>query len=119
AERQAAEQLRRLEVITEAALSHLSLNELLDVLLVRLREMLGAETAEVMLLRGDELHPRAALGGEARPSTKVGEGFAGQIAKSGRPLTRDGENALLGVPLTAAGEVIGVLTVGAAAPREF
>src|SRR5204863_4572062 len=36
-----------------------------------------------------------------------------------RPLTRDGDNALLGVPLTAGGRVIGVLTVGATAPREF
>ena len=118
-ERTAAEQLRRLEDITEAALSHLALNELLDVLLVRLRDMLAAETAQVLLLRGDELHPRAALGGEAQPATKVGEGFAGQIAESGRPLTRNGEDALLGVPLAAGGEVIGVLTVGAAAPREF
>jgi GAF domain-containing protein/anti-sigma regulatory factor (Ser/Thr protein kinase) len=118
-ERQAAEQLRRLERITEAALSHLALDELLDVLLVRLREMLQAESADVLLLRGDELHTRAAQGSEQRTSTKVGEGFAGRVAASAEPLTQNGENALLGVPLTAGGEVIGVLTVGAAAPREF
>jgi GAF domain-containing protein/anti-sigma regulatory factor (Ser/Thr protein kinase) len=118
-ERQAAEQLRRLERVTEAALSHLALDELLDVLLVRLRELLRAETADVLLLRGDELHTRAAQGPEQQGTMKIGEGFAGRVAASGEPLTQDGENALLGVPLVAAGEVIGVLTVGAAAPREF
>jgi GAF domain-containing protein/anti-sigma regulatory factor (Ser/Thr protein kinase) len=118
-ERGAAEQLRRLERITEAALSHLALDELLEVLLVRLREMLTAETADVLLLRGDELHARASLGGEPRADERVGEGFAGRVAAEARPLTRSGENALLGVPLISGGEVIGVLTVGAAAPREF
>jgi GAF domain-containing protein/anti-sigma regulatory factor (Ser/Thr protein kinase) len=118
-ERQAAEQLRRLERITEAALSHLALDELLEVLLVRLREMLLAETADVMLVRAGELHARASLGGEQRSDERVGEGFAGQVAAEARALTRNGENALLGVPLMTAGEVIGVLTVGAAAPREF
>jgi GAF domain-containing protein/anti-sigma regulatory factor (Ser/Thr protein kinase) len=118
-ERLAAEQLRRLESITEAAVSHLALDDLLDVLLVRLRETLSAETAEVLLVRGDELHQRAALGVETRPATMIGEGFAGEVAANARALTRNGENAVLGVPLTAGGEVIGVLTVGAAAPREF
>jgi GAF domain-containing protein/anti-sigma regulatory factor (Ser/Thr protein kinase) len=118
-EREAAEQLRRLESVTEAALSHLALDELLDVLLVRLREMLAADTADVMLVRGDQLHTRAALGGEERPDTKIGEGFAGRVASEGRPLARTGDDALLGVPLTRAGEVIGVLTVGTQAPRQF
>src|SRR3954468_21491865 len=118
-ERQAAEQLRRPESITEAALSHLALDELLEVLLVRLREMLSADTADVMLVRGDELHARASLGGEPRTDEKIGEGFAGRVAAEARPLVRGGEDALLGVPLTTAGEVIGVLAVGAAAPREF
>src|SRR3954468_20904759 len=119
AERQAAEQLRRLEGLTEAALSHLGLEELLDVALVRLREMLSAETADVMLRRGDELHTRAALGGEERADEKIGEGFVGRVAAEGQPLARGGDSPLLGVPLSVAGEVIGVLTVGAPAPREF
>jgi GAF domain-containing protein/anti-sigma regulatory factor (Ser/Thr protein kinase) len=118
-ERQAAEQLRRLEGVTEAALTHLTLDELLEVLLVRLRLMLSAETAVVMLVRGEVLQTRAALGGEERADERIGEGFAGRVAATGEPLTRGGEHALLGVPLTTAGEVIGVLTVGAAAPREF
>jgi GAF domain-containing protein/anti-sigma regulatory factor (Ser/Thr protein kinase) len=118
-ERQAAEQLRRLESVTEAALSHLALDELLDVLLVRLREMLAADTAEVMLMRGDELHTRAALGGEERAAEKLGEGFAGRVAAENRPLARRGDDALLGVPLNTGGQVIGVLIVGALGSREF
>ena len=115
-ERQAAEQLRRLESVTEAALSHLALDQLLDVLLVRLRELLSAQSAAVMLLRGDELHTRAVLGDEEPSGVKLGEGFAGRIAAEGRPLTREG---LLGVPLVAADTVIGVLTVRARESREF
>src|SRR3954451_22324224 len=118
-ERHAAEQLRRLERITEAALSHLALDELLEVLLVRLSEMLAAESVDVMLVRGDELHTRASRGGEQRADVRIGEGVAGRVAAEGKPLALGGEEALLGVPLTSGGEVIGVLTVGAAAPREF
>src|SRR3954447_25904318 len=87
-ERQAAEQLRRLERITEAALSPLALDELLEVLLVRLRETLEADTAVVMLVRGGELHTRATLGAEERTDTKIGEGFAGRVAAEGRPLSQ-------------------------------
>src|SRR4051794_24772093 len=118
-ERAAAEQLRRLEGLTEAALTHLALDELLEVLLVRLRDMLSAATADVMLLRGDQLQTRAALGGAERADEKIGEGFVGQVAAEGRPMARGGEEPLLGVPLSVGGDVIGVLTVGAPAPREF
>src|SRR5439155_11962223 len=99
--------------------SHLTLDELLEVLLVRLREVLSADTADVMLVRGDELHTRAALGGEERPDTKIGEGFAGRIAAEGRPVSQAGDHSLLGVPLTTGGEVMGVLTVGSLRPRTF
>jgi GAF domain-containing protein/anti-sigma regulatory factor (Ser/Thr protein kinase) len=138
AERQAAEQLRRLEGVTEAALSHLALGELLDVLLVRVRDTLCADTVAVMLLRGDELHTRAALGlddwVERGLSVKVGEGFVGQVAADRRPLVLDdvqesgavgapvagsGTGSLVGVPLLAGGEMIGVLSVGTSEPRPF
>jgi GAF domain-containing protein len=137
-ERQAVEHLGRLESVTEAALSHLALEELLDVLLVRLRDLLATDTVAVLLLRGDELHARAALGlddGQAGALTvKVGEGFAGRIASECRPiaiddvqsseastaaLARSGVASLLGVPLVASGEVIGVLSVGTWQRRRF
>ncbi|MEA2413122.1 MAG: phosphoserine phosphatase RsbU/P, partial [Thermoleophilaceae bacterium] len=137
-ERQAVEQLRRLESVTEAALSHLALEELFDVLLARLRDLLATDTVAVLLLRGDELHTRAALGLDdwqgRGVAVKVGEGFVGRVASERRAiavddvrsgevisaaLTDSGIASLLGVPLIAAGEVIGVLSVGTWEPRPF
>jgi GAF domain-containing protein/anti-sigma regulatory factor (Ser/Thr protein kinase) len=130
-ERQAVEQLRKLEAVTEAALSHLTLDELLDVLLARLRDLMGTDIVAVLLVRGDELHTRAALGledWEGRGLTvKMGEGFVGRVAAERRPIALDdvatsdlqsaplaesGVASMLGVPLIAAGQVIGVLAVG-------
>jgi GAF domain-containing protein/anti-sigma regulatory factor (Ser/Thr protein kinase) len=137
-ERQAVEHLRRLESVTEAALSHLTLDELLEVLLVRLRDLLATDTAAVLLVRGDELHTRAALGldewQDRGLTVKVGEGFVGRVAGDRRPiaiedvqgdrvlggaLSDSGMASVLGVPLIAADTVIGVLSVGAWKRRRF
>jgi GAF domain-containing protein/anti-sigma regulatory factor (Ser/Thr protein kinase) len=137
-ERLAVERLRKLASITEAALSHLALDELLDVLLARLRDILGSDVVVVLLTRGDELHPRAAVGLDELQgrglSVKVGEGFVGRVASERRPIALDdvqssevqnaplaksGLASMLGVPLIAAGEVIGVLAVGTWELRRF
>ena len=59
-----AEHLRRLLRVTDVALAHLSPDDLLDELLIRVREVLGADTAAVLLLdeRTDELVATAAKG---------------------------------------------------------
>src|SRR3954468_2203495 len=92
-ERQAVEQLRRLDSVTEAALSHLTLDELLDVLLARLRDLLATDTVAVLLTRGDELHTRAALGLDEWLDrglvVKGGEGFVGKVASERRPIAID------------------------------
>src|SRR3954451_11464973 len=49
-----AERLRRLQTITDAALSHLELGSFLDTLLLRTREALGVDTCAVLDL--DESH---------------------------------------------------------------
>jgi GAF domain-containing protein/anti-sigma regulatory factor (Ser/Thr protein kinase) len=103
AERSSAEQLRRLESITEAALAHLQLDELLDVLLVRLRDMLGCDSVMVMLASDGVLDTRAVLG-----EVKLGEGFAERVLETRRPLAVDD---LLGVPLLVQGKPVGLLTV--------
>jgi GAF domain-containing protein/anti-sigma regulatory factor (Ser/Thr protein kinase) len=137
-ERSAAEQLRRLEAVTEAALSHLTTDELLDVLLARLRVMLSTDTAAVMLVRDGLLETRAALGlgdwVERGMAVKLGEGFVGRVAAERRPLVvvdareeeelggfvmRSGVRSLVGVPLIVAGEVIGALTLGTWELRRF
>jgi GAF domain-containing protein/anti-sigma regulatory factor (Ser/Thr protein kinase) len=104
AERASAEQLRRLESITEAALAHLQLEDLLEVLLVRLRELLGCDAVVVMLSTDGLLETRAALG-----PADVSAEFADRVLSGERPVA---EGELLGVPLIVQGTPIGVLTIG-------
>ncbi|HEX8074830.1 MAG TPA: SpoIIE family protein phosphatase [Thermoleophilaceae bacterium] len=132
--------LRHLESITEAALGHLDLDDLLDELLTRLRVILGVDTAAVLLLdpEAGEVVARAAKGLEEEVEAGVriplGKGFAGRVASERRaihiedvatadilnPLLREkGVASLLGVPLVVAGEVLGTLHVGTLTPRTF
>jgi sigma-B regulation protein RsbU (phosphoserine phosphatase) len=134
------ERLRRLEAVTDAALSRLDVSDLLDELLDRVRDLLDADTAAVLLLdpHARQLVATASKGieDEVRQGIRipVGEGFAGRIAQSRQPvaiatvtpgdvvnplLIERGIRSLLGVPIFAAGEVVGVLHVGSLTPREF
>jgi serine phosphatase RsbU (regulator of sigma subunit)/anti-sigma regulatory factor (Ser/Thr protein kinase) len=136
----ALERLRRLQIVSDAGLSYLSVDELLDHLLVRIREILDTDTAAVLLLDGarNELVARAAKGIEEEVErgvrVPVNKGFAGRIAAERRPVILDrvdhstvlnpilfqkGIRSLLGVPLQAHGEVLGVLHVGTLTPRAF
>jgi len=133
AERRARRHLEYVQAVTDAALTHLELDDLLDELLLRIRSILGANTAAILLLDGktNELVARAARGleeeVEAGVRIPVGGGFAGRVAAERRPvilpdvdhahvlnpiLREKGIKTLLGVPLIARDEVIGVLHVG-------
>jgi signal transduction histidine kinase len=135
-----ADRLQRLQAVTDAALAHLEVEELLRVLLPRIRDILGADTCAVLLLdeETDELVARAAVGieeeVEAGVRIPVGGGFAGRVAAAKRPIVLDdvdeaevlnpilrekGIKSMLGVPLLVAGSVIGVLHVGTLHRREF
>ena len=140
AERSARTKLERVQAVTDLALAHLELDELLSVLLPRICDILGTDTCAVLLLdeeRG-ELVARAALGIEEEVEQGVriplGKGFAGRIAASGRPVILDdlaqadvvnpilrekGIVSMLGVPLLVQGRAIGVLHVGTLALRRF
>ena len=84
-------ELRKLQTVTDAALAHFPLEELLDQLLVRIRDALEADTCAVLLLdeTGSELVARAAKGLEEEVERgvriPVGKGFAGRIAAERRP----------------------------------
>lgn len=139
AERAARERVENVQAVTDAALAHLEVDELLAVLLPRIRDILSADTCAVLLLdeQTDELVARAALGIEEEVEQGVriplGEGFAGRVAAEGRARTIDvdaypvwnpilrqkGIRAMLGVPLIVAGVSLGVLHVGSLTPREF
>jgi signal transduction histidine kinase len=128
AERRARLRLENVQAVTDVALAHLELDDLLAELLVRIRDVLRVDTVAVLLVEpdGSELVARAALGleGEAPQGVRIrfGEGFAGRIAAEGAPLIVtdvEGIASLLGVPLTVRGDVIGVLQVGTLVPRAF
>src|SRR3954453_3864496 len=90
-----ADRLERLQAVTDAALAHLEVEELLRVLLPRIRDILGADTCAVLLLDEDtdELVARAAVGIEeevdAGVRIPVGGGFAGRIAAEKHPVVLD------------------------------
>jgi hypothetical protein len=134
------ELLRNLQSITDSALRRLDLDQLLPELLDRVRTILDADTAAVLLVdnESDELVARAARGleEEVRQGVRVpiGVGFAGTIAKLAEPVSIDrvdettvhnpilwekGIRSMLGVPLFGDDAVVGVLHVGRLAPRPF
>src|SRR3954447_2511928 len=135
-----SEHVRRLQAVTDAALAHLRLDELLEALLERTREILEVDTCAILLLdeETNELVARAALGieGEVEQGVRipVGGGFAGRVAAEKVPVILDdvdhahvlnpilrekGIKSMLGVPLLVAGDVIGVLPVRTLSPRRL
>jgi serine phosphatase RsbU (regulator of sigma subunit) len=134
------ERLRDIQSITDAAMSRLDDHGLLAEVLERTKAVLHADTAAVLLLdfSSGELIATAAAGleEEVRQGVRipVGRGFAGRIAAEHQPVILDhvdhstvrnpillarGIRALMGVPLIASGEVIGVLHVGSLTARQF
>jgi sigma-B regulation protein RsbU (phosphoserine phosphatase) len=128
-----ADKLHNLLAVTDTNLARLDVEDLMVELLERLRVILAADTAAVLLREdGSEvLVARAACGleEEVRQGVRIpfGVGFAGAIAATRRPIVLDrvdattvsnpilwekGIQVMLGVPLWSDGEVIGVLHVG-------
>ena len=135
-----ADQLHDLVRLSDPALSELEFNGLLDELLIRVRDLLGVDTAAILLLdeARQQLVARAAKGIEEEVEQGVripiGGGFAGRIAQERvgifiadvdhadilNPILRQKRiRSLLGVPLIVEGDLIGVLHVGSLTPRVF
>jgi signal transduction histidine kinase len=140
AERRARRKIEHVQAVTDAALTHLGLEELFGVLLPRIRDILGADPCAVLLVdeTANELVARAAVGIEEEVERgiriPVGGGFAGRIAARRQPVILDdvdhadvlnpilrekGIKSMLGVPLLVAGEVLGVIHVGTLVHRRF
>jgi serine phosphatase RsbU (regulator of sigma subunit) len=134
------DKLRDIRSVTDEALLRLGADELLATLLDRVREILDADTAAVLMLdsSGRQLIATAASGLEEEVSQgvriPVGRGFAGRIAAERRPvildrvdhgtvlnplLFRKGIRSLVGVPLIVQGTVLGVLHAGTLRNRVF
>jgi sigma-B regulation protein RsbU (phosphoserine phosphatase) len=135
-----ADKLRDIQSITDAALSALDPQGVLEALVDRVKDILQADTAAVLLLDqpNGQLVATAASGleEEVEQGTRVplGRGFAGRIAQRGQPvvlnhvdhtkvvnpiLLAKGIRSLAGAPLRAEGAVIGVLHVGTLTGRVF
>jgi len=131
--------LRKLQLVTDHALSQLGLRELLVELMRRIREVLACDTATVLLWdegRGG-LRPVESEGLReevfADLCIPVGAGVAGRIAESESglifndlgevdvvsPFLRKRVCSLVGVPLRSGHQLVGVLHVGAGTPRAF
>jgi serine phosphatase RsbU (regulator of sigma subunit) len=134
------ERLRRIEAVTDAALSSLDDVDLFQELLDRVVDLLNADTAAIMLLdaHARQLVATATRGLEEEVAQglriSVGRGFVGRIARERRPvmiadvspaqvvspvLLAKGIRSLLGVPMLAGQDIIGVLHVGTLTPRRF
>jgi GAF domain-containing protein/anti-sigma regulatory factor (Ser/Thr protein kinase) len=132
--------LLAIQRVTDAALTHLTLDELLAELLERIAEILHSDTAAFLLLdeAAGELVARAAKGIEEEVEQGVriplGRGFAGRVAAGRHPviipdvdqadiynpiLREKGIRSLLGVPLIVEGAITGVLHVGTLTLRDF
>jgi anti-sigma regulatory factor (Ser/Thr protein kinase)/putative methionine-R-sulfoxide reductase with GAF domain len=135
-----SEQVRSLYRLSDPALSEMTLDQLLNELLIRVRDAVHVDTVAILLFdeKTNELVARAARGIEEEVERGVripiGTGFAGRIAAERVPifiadvdhadimnpiLREKGIRSLLGVPLIVEGKLLGVLHVGSLVPRQF
>ena len=131
--------LRRLEMVTDTALSGVTLETLLDALTEPLRLALESDTATILLLEDGGQYLVQSVSHGLREQIDdpvripVGAGVAGQIAARDNGLIiddltavdvvnsalRDSVRSLAGVPLNVDGRLIGVIHVGSVRPHYF
>ena len=129
--------LQRLQKVTDVALSHLKLDDLLEELLTRVSEMLEVDFAAIVLAEGDATFRVGATRGLAADLGELrlrpGQGFVGRVAAEQRPIVLEqvhdadvipplrgsGMQSLIGVPLIVEGRVTGVMPLGSYTRRAF
>jgi PAS domain S-box-containing protein len=128
----------KLQQVTEAALAHLELDELLDVLVQRVSEVFGADLVRILLRDREEDH-RFRVGAAAGLDTERGtfvelSGALEEVVERGRPVTFSelplgialdavleaaGARSLMASPLVVKGKLAGVVEVGSTGGRRF
>ena len=129
-----------LEAVTDGSLMEYDLDKLLEVLLVRVHDLFDVDTATVLLVdaSGERLVAKASAGLDEEVfqgvRVPIGSGFAGRVAGLREPvqieqvdsttvvnpiLWERGLRVLLGVPMLAQGELVGVMHIGRVVPRRF
>jgi PAS domain S-box-containing protein len=135
-----AETIQKLQKVTDAALEHLALNDLLAELIAHISEMLDVDTATILLMQPDEaaltVGATTGLGNTAAEDVAIpiADDFTSRIATTGKPqvahdmsaeksldplLEGSGIHSVMGVPLLVEGRVSGVIHVGSLEPRTF
>ncbi len=133
-----ADMVRSLQLVSDTALRHLALDDLLPELLDRVIEVFQADTASILLLDEERssLSLRATRGlSEAGLQQPVQPGtFAGRVAQTGQAMVVEdlerselsapglrgtGVRSLVGVPIVSEGEVTGVMRAGSRTPGRF
>ena len=128
----------KLQRVTEAALTHLELDELLEVLVERVGEVFRADVVRILLRDYDDeqlFRVGAAVGLDAEPGTAVEVGSAlEEVVDHARPVTlrelppgtaldssieAAGVTSLMAAPLVVKGKVAGVVEVGVRGARHF
>ncbi|HEY9810580.1 MAG TPA: PAS domain S-box protein [Halomicronema sp.] len=136
----ATERVHRLQAVTDATITAISLDDLLKESLARISQVLNADIAVIFLTDADKssLVIKAALGLETEVigSLKIGigEGIAGRIASERQPVLIDSNayqiaqcqlfeekhiETLMGVPLVLEDKVLGVIYAGTLDVRQF
>ena len=129
----------KLQQVTEAALEHLELRDLLDVLVERLSEVFAADIVRILLQdhEDDQVYAVGAAAGldDVEPGTPVEIGDAlAQVVLASRPVTLQelpegggldpmmaaaGVGSLMASPLVVKGRLAGVVEVAMRSPRPF
>ena len=128
----------KLQQVTEAALTHLELDELLEVLVQRVREVFSADVVRILLRNHDDdriFTVGAAAGLEAETGSIVTLGnLLEEVVASARPVTLQevgpgigldsgmdacGVASLMACPLLVKGRLAGLVEVGVCASRHF
>ena len=136
----AADTVRRVQRVTDVVLRDLPLDQLLHEVLGRVRAVLPADLAAILLSDRDDgdgvlrIRAKSGIGREVPDgfAVPVGQGFAGQLAKERRAIVwndvkpeevfvpcRKTVRAFLGVPLLSEERLLGVLLAGSVRPNHF
>lgn len=130
-ERRRAEEAEALQRVTQTLISRLNLSEMLDVVVTTIASIANYKAVSVYLLNNSFLSLQAQKGyAIPLPTLRIDQGVCGRVARTGQPffvpdVSQDpdylevmpGIQSLVGVPLSRAEQVIGVLMVESGVER--